>query len=462
MPRIPLQASVIAAVILLAYPAAAQELTPHQQLGRELLSELIGTNTTVSQGISVATRRLATRLRAAGFAESDVQLVGPNEKNLNLVVRYRGRGRGRPILFFGHMDVVEARREDWTYDPFSLTERDGYFYGRGVLDMKGGDASLVATLIRLRREGFVPDRDLIVALTAGEETGDDNGVEWLIGHRRDLIDAEYAINLDSGGGELRGGRLTTMDVQAAEKVYLSFALTVRNAGGHSSLPTRDNAIYRLAAALDRLSRHEFPARLSEITRAYFDRMSGVSQGQLGTDMRAASRGDTSAMRRLSDSPFYNALLRTTCVPTQLEGGHAENALPQLARAVVNCRLLPDEDTASVRRVLEQVVADSQVVIAPVAPAVLSPASTPTAALLNTIGRVTASVWTELPVVPFMETGATDGLFLRNAGIPVYGVTGIYVDVDDIRAHGRDERILTRSYYEGLEFTYRLMKALAAG
>jgi acetylornithine deacetylase/succinyl-diaminopimelate desuccinylase-like protein len=453
---------------LFVCPAGAEQ-TPadYEAFGRDVLAELIGTDTTHSRGsTTVAAEKMAARLVQAGFPRSDVQVVGGAERKGNLVARYRGAGSSKPILFIAHLDVVEARRDDWSLDPFVLTEKDGYFYGRGTLDVKGGAATLVAAFARLRRERFVPDRDLILALTADEEGGTDNGIQWLLANRRDLVDAEYCINVDSGGPELRGGRLAALDVQAAEKVYASFTLTVRNAGGHSSIPTKDNAIYRLAAGLGRLAAYEFPARTSEITRRYFASMATVAPGEHGPDMKTLAREplDDAAARRLSAaSPFYNALLRTTCVPTLLEAGHAENALPQTARATVNCRMLPGEEPAAVQAAIQRALADSEISVAPVAPPVPSPPSPLAPEVFGALDASAQAVWgTKVPIVPYMETGATDGLFLRNAGIPVYGVNGIAYDVDDVRSHGKDERILVRSFNEGLEFAYRLVAAVAAG
>lgn len=455
-----------------AGPAIAQKTSAdHERLGREILKELIETNTTPSTGsVTAAADLTAARLLAAGFPKADVHVVGGAEKKRNLVARYRGKGTRKPILFIAHLDVVEARREDWSLDPFVLTEKDGYFYGRGTLDVKGGAATLAAAFIRLRQEQWVPDRDLILALTADEEGGPDNGVAWLLANRRDLVDAEYCINVDSGGGELRGGKLTALDVQAAEKVYASFTLTVKNAGGHSSLPTKDNAIYRLSAGLQRLAAFEFPVRLTDITRAYFDRMAAsASAGTNAADMRAVAKdppNPAAAARLSAKSPFYNALLRTTCVATQLQAGHAENALPQTAQATVNCRLLPDERPAAVQQTLERVQADAQILVTPIGAPTPSPPSPLAPDVFKAIEIAARAVWSSaqdspaVPIVPFMETGATDGLLLRNAGIPVYGVTGIAFDPDDVRAHGKDERILVRSFNEGLEFAYQIAKALA--
>ena len=468
-------------VLLLAAPLASppaipQKMPPgHERLGRDLLRELIQTDTTHSTGnVTAASESMAARLVAAGFPKADVQVVGPSEKKRNLVARYRGTGSRKPILFIAHLDVVEARREDWSFDPFTLIEQDGYFYGRGTLDQKGGAATLVAAFIRLRQEGWTPDRDLIVALTADEEGGSENGVSWLLANRRDLIDAEYCINVDSGGGELRAGKVTAMQVQAAEKVFASFTLTVKNPGGHSSLPTKDNAIYRLAAGLQRLAAFEFPVRLNDTTRAYFERTAPTA-GEKAADMRVLAKespkaeSDRAAARLSATSPFFNALLHTTCVPTLLQGGHAENALPQTAQATVNCRILPNDDPATVRQTIERVLADHQIVVAPIAPAISSPPSPLAPEIFKAIEIAARAVWggtaeardrAEVRIVPYMETGATDGLFLRNAGMPVYGVSGIAYDPDDMRAHGKDERILVKSFVEGLDFVYQLTKALA--
>jgi acetylornithine deacetylase/succinyl-diaminopimelate desuccinylase-like protein len=447
----------------------AQSTPEYQKQGRDILKELIETDTTHSTGnTTIAADRLAERLIAAGFPRADVVVVHGAEKEQeargNLVARYRGTGARKPVLFIAHLDVVEARREDWSMDPFILNEKDGFFYGRGTLDVKGGAATLVAAFSRLRQERWVPDRDLILALTADEEGGTHNGVAWLLANRKELIDAEYAVNVDTGGGELRGGKVTALDVQAAEKVYASFTLTVKNPGGHSSLPTKENAIYRLAAGLQRLAAFEFPVRLTDVTRTYFERMAPLS-GANGADMKAVARQpiDMAAASRLAArSPFYNALFRTTCVATMLQGGHAENALPQTAQATVNCRMLPVDDAAAVQQALTKALADPEIAVAPVAKAIPSPPSPLAPEPLAAIETAARAVWgtsPAVPIVPYMETGATDGLYLRNAGMAVYGVTGISYDPDDVRAHGKDERILVQSYNEGLEFAYQLVKAL---
>ena len=429
-------------------------------LARDIYRELIEINTTESSGGSTkAARAMAARLLAGGFAAGDVQVLGPNPRKQNLVARYRGTGAARPLLLLGHLDVVEARREDWSLDPFTFVERDGFFYGRGTSDMKDMDASWVANLLELKRQGYRPNRDIILALTADEEGGDSNGAEWLLRTHRELVDAELCLN-EGGGGQMKNGRYVANNVQAAEKVYQSFALEVRNKGGHSSLPLKDNAIFRLAAGLTRLSSFDFPIRLNEITRTYFERMARVEQGEAARDMLAvaATPPDLAAAERLAKTPYYNALMRTTCVPTLLQGGHAENALPQLARAVVNCRMLPDDTTENVMQTLVREVADKEIAVTPVAQARPGPASPLSPDLMRALDRVTSAMWPGVPVVPVMGTGATDGKWFRMAGIATYGL-GAFEDVDDIRAHGRDERMGVRQFYEGREFLYRLIRAL---
>lgn len=458
----------VASIAAAAHPAHAQAtpLTPDQQLARAIFAELIGINTTNSAGnTTVAAQAMAKRLLDAGFPAADVIVIGPRPKNQNLVVRLRGTGARKPLLLLAHLDVVEARRDDWSMDPFTLTERDGFFYGRGTSDIKDGAAIWVATLIRLKRENYRPDRDIILALTAGEESSelDYNGVEWLLANHRDLINAEYCINADAGDPEVQNGKLIARTVQASEKVFESYRLEVHNPGGHSSLPTKDNAIYRLAAALGRLSAFDFPIDLNEVTRNYFTRSAALEGGQLGADMRGvvATPIDSAAARRLSAVPLYNALLRTTCVATMLEAGHAENALPQTARATVNCRILPTESAGDIQHTLVRVIADSAVTVTPMAPAKPSPPSPLTPAVMKPIEQVTAALWPGVPVITVMETGATDGLYLRIAGIPTYGVSGVAIDINNVRAHGRDERITTAAYYAALPYAHDLVVALSS-
>src|SRR5262245_6680587 len=432
--------------------AAQTPLTPYQQLGRDILRELVETNTEYSIGSTTkAAELMAARFRAAGFPASDVEIVGPDTgrdaKDRNLLVRYRGSGQRRPILLIGHLDGVEAKPSDWVLDPFKLTEKDGHFYGRGTLDMKNGDASWVAALLRMKQEGVVPAGDYILALTAGEEGPGYIGVEWLLEHRKEIREAQYVLNADAGGGELRDGKPIAFNVQAAEKVYYSLRVTARNPGGHSSLPRRDNAINALAAALGRIAAYQFPLQTNAVTRGYFARTALLMTGQLAADMRAVSASEkpdpAAAARLAARSAFYNAQLRTTCVATLLEGGHAENALPQRAQATVNCRMMPGSNPEQVRRTLERLAADTSIAVTPVAEALASPTSPLRPDVDRAIQQVTQSIWGPLPIIPNMETGATDGLFLRNAGMLVWGVSGLFNDPnvdEDNRAHGLNERI----------------------
>ena len=442
--------------------SSTKELSAHQQLARDIFREVIEINTTMNVGSTKAAEAMEARLRAAGFQESDMQLVGPRSQNKNLVVRYRGSGSLRPILLIAHLDVVEALRQDWSFDPFTFLQKDGYFYGRGTSDMKCEVADIVANFIRLKKEGFVPKRDIILALTEHEENGDANGVQWLLANRRDLIDAEFGINLEGGGGDIEKGKPILLEVQTSEKVYVSFRLEVTNKGGHSSIPVKENAIYRLAAGLTRLSQFDFPVRLNETTRTFFARMAQRENGQTKEDMLAILKtplDETAASRLAASKPYYNALMRTTWVPTMLSGGHAENALPQSARAVVNCRMLPDETAENVLATLRRVLADSQIIVTQIAPARPGPLSPLRKDIMDAVEQLASSMWPGLTVTPVMSTGASDGKFLRQAGIPVYVVSGMFADIDDVRAHGRDERFGVKEFYDGVEFMYRFLRLL---
>src|SRR3984957_14716075 len=440
--------------LALTLPAIAQ--TPQQTLAREIFIQLIEINTTNSVGDNThAAEAMATRFREAGYPDSDVHVLAPAPKKGNVVIRLHGTGAARPVLFIGHLDVVEAKRSDWSFDPFVFLERDGYFYGRGTSDMKGDDAVLITMFLRLKREGFQPARDMILALTSDEEGGTANGIDWLVTTHRDLIDAEFCVNSDGGGGDIKNGRRIYMSMQAAEKVFLSFRLDVTNAGGHSSLPTRDNAIYHLAEGLARLAKFDFPVHLFDVTRASFERMAPFYEGQLGADMKAVvgNPNDEAVVARLSALPQYNAQLRTTCVATMLSGGHAENALPQSATDVVNCRLLPVDQAQDVERTLNQVLADPKIkvsVMKPPKPVDYKPISP---VVWNAVTAATGKSWPGLSVIPQMSAGASDGIYLISAGIPTYGISGIFGDEDDVRAHGRDERGLVKSFDEAMGFMY---------
>ena len=444
----------------------AQTLAPHQTLARSIYQQIVEINTVTATGDTLeAAQAMAGRLKAAGFDDADVRVLSPAPRKGNLVARLRGTGSRRPILLLAHIDVVAASASDWTAEPFKLVEKDGYFYGRGVGDNKFMASALVANLIRYKQEGFRPDRDLIVVLETDEESldADSMGIRWLLANHRDLIDAEFALN-EGGGVGLLNGKPLTNSLQTSEKVSQSFQLQVRNAGGHSALPSRDNAIYRLADALAKLARFDFPVQLNDTTREFFRRSADVVDPELGKDMRAAiaAQPDPAALARLSNSPRFNAQLRTTCVATMLGGGHAVNALPQTARATVNCRVLPGQPIDEVHRTLMQVVADSQIAVTRVGDAVLSPPSPLNPEILRAVERLTAEFWPGIPVIPTMSGGATDGSYLRNAGIPTYGHSGLAGDINDNRAHGKDERVLVKSYFDGLEYLYRLVKALSSG
>lgn len=455
------------AAALLALPACAvaTEAAPHDRFTRDIYRELVEIRTVHPDGDNTAAARaMARRLLEAGFDAKDVEVVEPAPRKGNLVARLRGTGELRPLLLLAHIDVVEAKAEDWSdgLDPFRLTEKDGYYYGRGTLDDKAMAAIFVANLARLRAEGFRPKRDIVVALTADEEGGTHNGVAWLLRHRRELVDAEFALN-EGGAGTLRDGKPWIHGVQVGEKMYLSFDLEATHPGGHSSVPTRDNAIYDLAAALSGVARLELPARVGYVTRAHFMRLANIESGELADAIAAvaAGRADDAQLRRVSSEPRYNAQLRTTCVATKLEGGHAENALPQRAKAVVNCRLLPGEDPDFVLRELQRAAGERVRVKARGAPRA-SEATDARSPVMRTIERVSESMWPGVPVVPLMSAGATDGSRLRNACIPTYGVSGLFLEHGEVRIHGRDERLAVKSFVEGTEFLHRLVKALAAG
>jgi acetylornithine deacetylase/succinyl-diaminopimelate desuccinylase-like protein len=455
----------------LSWCVNAQNREQTNQEARAIFEQLVEINTTDSVGnVTTAAEAMAKRLRDAGFSEAEVMVAGPTEKKKNMVARFRGTGKRKPILFIGHLDVVEARREDWTTDPFQFVEKEGYFYGRGTEDMKEGDALLVMNFIRLKREGFVPDRDLILALTADEEGGNYNGVDWLLKEHKDLIDAEYCINLDGGEFEKLKGKRVLAGLQASEKVYADFQFEATNPGGHSSVPGAENAIYELAAALTKLQGYSFSVKISEITRNYFAHSAELTTGKLAEDLRDVAKQppDPVAIKRLSAIPYYNSLLHTTCVATMLSGGHATNALPQTARANVNCRIFPGEAPEEVLRTLQKVVADPgiKVTLVPektsdgkLVPILAVPASPLLPELVKTLEATVNSMWPGLPVVASMSTGATDGNYLRIAGIPTYGIACMFFDMEDERAHGKDERVGVEDFYDGVEFSYRFIKAL---
>ena len=436
-----------------------------QALARSLLKELVEINTTHTYGSTEAAQVIQRHLLAAGFSSTDVVVLAPPEHPAkgNVVVRYHGKARGKPVLFLGHLDVVEAKPEDWSVDPFKLTEKDGWFYGRGSIDMKDGDAAMLETLIRLKREGFVSDRDLIVAFTADEEAGGDaNGPAFLLRDHRDLIDAALVINLDGGGGQYKNGDRFAFEIGTSEKTYVTFTLDTTSPGGHGSLPGPDNAIYRLADGLGRLETYRFPVMLTTTTRASFEKFSELDPGPESADLRAIAKEppDLAAAERLSQIVRLNAQLRTTCVATLISGGHAENALPQRARATIQCRMMPGDTAEHVQAALTSALSDPGIAVTLDAPPIVSPESPPTAAITAKVAHVVHSMWPGVPLVPTMATGFSDDRQTRNAGIVSYDLSGVWADVNENRAHGRDERIGVREFDESVEYTYRLMKAMS--
>lgn len=454
-----------------AQVSATQPDAAHQQ-AVDIFRELIEINTTDSVGsVTAAAKAMQERFLAAGFPASDMQLLGPNDRKQNLVLRYHGAQGLKPILLIGHLDVVEAHREDWTTDPFQFVTKDGYFYGRGTQDMKDSDAILVDTLLRLHKEGFRPNRDIILALTADEEGGKANGVEWLVKNHRDLIDAAYVLNPDGGGVELRNGKATIFSIDASEKLYADYQLLVTNPGGHSSLPVPDNAIYHLADGLEAIQHYRFPMELDGVTRAYFEAESKILSGQTAADMRALLKTppDPDAVNRLSQNPEYNSTLHTTCVATRLEAGHANNALPQRATANINCRIFPGHSQEEIRQQLIKVVNNPAITVKYVddagnvydrgtdrkafAPDPVKPE------VMHALDGVVGRMWPGVPIVPTMADGASDGVYTMAAGMPTYQISGIAIETSDERAHGRDERLPITSFERGADFYYDFLKAL---
>ena len=445
--------------------ARAQEVVPEAEraLVREVYRELVETDTTHSSGSTTrAAELVASRLREAGIPPADIAQLGPSPNKGNLVARLHGSGAEKPLVLLAHLDVVEAKRDDWSVDPFVLLEQGGYFYGRGTLDDKAMAAIFTTTFLRLAREHAPLRRDVILALTADEESGDANGVDWLLREHRDLVDGGLVLN-EGGGGWMRQGKYLVLALQASEKTYMDYSVVVTDKGGHSSLPTPENAIYRLSAGLLRLQKLVFPVELNEVTRAFLQRAAVTESKGVAASMRAvaANAKDAAAARRLSQEPRYNALIRTTCVATQVEAGHARNALPQRASANVNCRILPGHSAAEVRAAIVKALADPKLEVALDEKETAGPRASVDPEFLKTVERVSAQVFPGVPVVPTMSSGATDSKYFRIAGIPAYGVSGIFVDIDDVRAHGRDERIGVKQFYEGQEFLWRLVGELTA-
>ena len=473
--------AVLAAAIALAIAASPQVVarTPADEasvkLATEIFKQLIEINTTDSVGsTTVAAEAMAKRLRDAGFQAEDIVVMGPNPRKGNMIARLHGTGAHKPVLLIGHLDVVEAKRSDWTTDPFQFIEKDGYYYGRGTQDMKGGDAIMMATLIRMKQEGFRPDRDIILALTADEEGGAFNGVDWLVKNHRDLVDADFVLNHDGGGVAEENGKLLGFTVDASEKLYADYQLSSLNPGGHSSMPTPDNAIYHLADALGRLQHYSFPFELNAVTRA---ELAGMAENYPAEKAALVKRvlkdpPDQQAIARLSaDDPILNSTMRTTCVATRLAAGHANNALPQTATANVNCRIFPGHSGEEIRQELVKIVADPKVTvgyvqidgsIALTAPSEQQlPPVTLRDDVIKPLREISAEFWPGMPIVPNMAIGASDSRYAYAAGMPSFGIQGVVLDNNDIRAHGKDERLPVESFNTGVQFYYRFLKAMTS-
>ncbi len=454
-------ASIGVAVCLLSVPAQTYAPTEDKELAREIFKQYVETmSATQTGGTTDVAQAAAKRFRDAGFPESDIFLGGPVPNKFNIVVRLHGTGQQKPLLLLAHTDVVEAKRADWTMDPFVLHEQDGYFYGRGTGDDKSQAAIWTELMLRMKRENIQPDRDIILALTADEEGGKYNGVQWLLANHRDLIQADLALN-EGGWGEMDHNKKISNDLQVSEKYVMNIDFTVINKGGHSSMPVKDNAIYHLAGALQRLSVFDFPMKTNEVTAAYFKQMAKIETRPIKADLAKVADGDQTAMARVAaDNPNWNSTLRTTCVATMLQGGHASNALPQLATATVNCRVLPEDSPQYVLDTLRKVAADPEVQVKATRESAGGVPSPMRPDVLKAVEDATQKDFPGVPVVPIMVVGATDGRMLRESGIPTYGVQGLFYNRDDIRFHGQNERLPVQSFYEAQQFLWDLVMDLA--
>ncbi len=440
----------------------------NQKLAHDIFRDLVEVRSVHDVGTRKTADILVKYFKANGFSDDEVHVL-PETKyphQVNVVVRLKGKGKGKPVMWICHMDVVDAKAEDWTMPPFKFIEKDGYFYGRGTSDMKDQDAAAAASLIRLKQEGYVPDRDIIVAFTADEEVGyEQDGPAFLLKHRRQFVDAGLVIDPDGASGELVNGKRRDFTVQTSEKTYATYTWTVTNKGGHSSEPRPDNAIYQLANALTRLETFQFPYKTNATTRLYFKHIAQLQTGQRKADMLKlanAPKVDPAAARRLSKDVAINAILHTTCVATMLKAGVQENALPSRAVATVQCRIFPDETLAQTKATLEKVAGDPAIKVDQISLTTQGPELPPTPRLLGSVKKVVSSMWGDMPIIPFMSAGASDAIFTRNAGIPSYGIGGSWENIHDIRAHGRNERTMQSAFYQSVEFTYRFMKELTGG
>lgn len=453
-------------VLLCSTEASAQKRmsSADSALARSILKELVEIRSVSGSPQTLdAARAAVKRLHDAGFSTEDAFVTGSTDSVGDVVVRLKGRAASKPIILMAHLDVVPALREDWSTDPFVMTEKDGWWYGRGTSDNKDGAATIIANMIRWKRDGFVPKRDIVGVITGDEETRSDQ-IKWFAagGGRKLIGDPLLAVNFDAGGGTIYNGRPATLNVQTSEKVYVTYRLTARNPGGHSSLPRADNAIYSLARALLGLAAYKFPVIISPTTRLLLERSAPFEADSIARMMRLVAQQpmDSAAAERLTATPWFNAQLRTTCVATRLAGGHADNALPAMAQATVNCRMLPGTDTSVVFRSLRSAINDPEIELVEAAPATVSPPSPLPPALLSDIEAVAERFWPGVVVVPAMSSGATDGSYVRNSNIPVYGIGGVFTEPTESRAHGRDERIEARRFYESIDFAKALLERLA--
>jgi len=436
----------------------------NQQLAHDIFKDIVEIRSVHSVGTKQVAEALAARFRAAGFTDSEMHIVSEEQwpNQVNLVVRLKGKGKGKPVMWICHMDVVDARPQDWSLPPFQLTEKDGYFYGRGTLDMKDEDAAVAASLIRLKAEGFLPDRDIIVAFTADEEVGlEQDGADYLLKHDHDLVDAGLVMNPDGGSGEIVNGKRLDFSIETVQKTYVTFQWETTNKGGHSSEPRPDNAIYQLVNGLVRLSRYQFPYQTNTTTRAYFAGIAQMASGQKRADFLALSKAplDEAAAARVAQDTAMNAILHTTCVATMLTAGVQENALPSSAEATIQCRVFPGETEEQTLSTLQKVAGDPGIKVSLTAPVQASPETVPDPKVMASIAKVVHSMWPGVPLLTKMDAGASDSIFTRAAGIPSYGLGGGWNDLSDLRMHGRDERDEVNNFYSTVEFTYRLMKEL---
>lgn len=456
-------------LFMLTVPSAlasnAAPRTADEQKALEIYRTIIGMRTAHGYGkIPDMVDFLVGELKSVGFSDQDIHIL-PSGETAALVVRYAGDGSSgkKPILFMGHMDVVDAKREDWVLDPFTLTEKDGYFFGRGTYDNKYGIMNLTQTFMRLKRDGFVPTRDLVLVFT-GDEESTMVTTQMLAYDRKDLTDAEFALNTDLGGGVLAAdGTALRFGVQAAEKIYATFELTIRNEGGHSSRPKRnDNAIYDLAAALKNIQAYEFPAESNATTRANFASLGEAIGGDLGKAMKRFAKNpkDKRAARRIAQDPAYVGQTRTTCIATMLRAGHAENALPQSATATVNCRIFPGTSVADVQSTLMQVADNDDIEFKVLDEPVESPVSEMRDDVTAALSKAVHARYPGLPIGPYMESGGTDGMHFRKAGIPTLAMSAAFINPDDMLAHGLNERMPVSSFYAGLDHWMTIIKELA--